>query len=180
MKNATKDAMKDSVRYAVVTGAGGSALVASRSGRVVASLLPGRSPRTLVKMLRERFPAAEEAPESAVAGAREMHRWLDGEPAATAAVPVSLEGVPPFATRVYEELRRVPAGRTLTYGELAARAGSPRAARAVGRAMATNPLAPFVPCHRVVGSDGALTGFSAPGGTAFKARLLAGESRAKP
>jgi methylated-DNA-[protein]-cysteine S-methyltransferase len=109
-----------------------------------------------------------------------MRRWLEGEATATAGVPVALDGVPPFAARIYEELRRVPSGSTLTYGELAARAGSPRAARAVGRAMATNPLAPFVPCHRVVGAGGALTGFSAPGGTALKARLLAGEARAKP
>lgn len=172
--------MTDTVRYAIVESGGERALVASRGGKVVASFLPGRSARDLVSRLKARFPDAEEGAEREVAGAREMRRWLAGEPAATAGVPVDLGGVPPFASRVYEVLRAVPAGSTLSYGELAARAGSPRAARAVGRAMATNPLAPFVPCHRVLGAGGALTGFSAPGGTALKARLLAGEARTKP
>jgi methylated-DNA-[protein]-cysteine S-methyltransferase len=172
--------MTPPVRFALVPGPGGSALVASRGERVVASFLPGRRPRDLVRLLRARFPDAAEAPGEEVAGAGEMARWLGGEPAAVAGVPVALDGVPPFAAKVYAELRKVPPGATLTYGDLAARAGSPGAARAVGRAMATNPLAPFVPCHRVVGAGGALTGFSAPGGTDLKARLLAREARAKP
>ena len=109
-----------------------------------------------------------------------LNRFKAGDPSALDAVPVDLSSCTPFVRRVYEELRAVPPGTTVTYGELARRAGKPKAARAVGRAMATNPLAPFVPCHRVLGSGGALTGFSAPGGVDFKGRLLAAEARANP
>ena len=168
------------VRYAFVRTRAGTALVASRAGKVVASFLPSTEEGALVRRLRSRFPGAEEAPAPQVAGAGALRRWLEGDPADLSAVPVDLEGAPPFAARVYASLREVPPGSTVTYGDLARRAGSPGAARAVGRAMATNPLAPFVPCHRVVGSDGALTGFSAPGGIEFKGRLLAAEARANP
>lgn len=168
------------VVYAVVEGREGKALVAARDGKVVASFLPGTSPWGLVKRLRSRFPGAIEAPAGEVPGAEALRRWLDGDASTLGSVAVDLGGLPPFASKVYGRLRRVPPGSTLTYGELAKQAGSPGAARAVGRAMATNPLAPFVPCHRVVGSDGGLRGFSAPGGLKQKARFLATEARANP
>ncbi len=75
-----------------------------------------------------------------------------------------------FRRAVLEETLRIPAGRTRTYGWLAAKVGNPRAARAVGRVMATNPLPLVIPCHRVVGSDGSLHGYG--GGLPMKAALL--------
>lgn len=77
-----------------------------------------------------------------------------------------------FRRRVSEELQRVPPGQTVTYGELARRAGSPKAARAVGGAMASNPFPILVPCHRVVGANGLPGGFTAAGGLETKNRLL--------
>ena len=68
--------------------------------------------------------------------------------------------------------RTVPPGQTITYGEIAARLGDPHAARAVGRAMGANPFPIIVPCHRVLGADGRMGGFSAAGGVEAKARLL--------
>ena len=65
-----------------------------------------------------------------------------------------------FTQRCYELCRTIPKGRVTTYGELARAAGSPRASRAVGNAMRNNPDAPNTPCHRVVGSDGRLTGYA--------------------
>lgn len=76
----------------------------------------------------------------------------------------------PFLRRVWDEVARVPYGQTRSYGEIAEMLGLPAAARAVGRANAINPLAPFVPCHRIVGSDGSLTGYGP--GLPMKARLL--------
>jgi methylated-DNA-[protein]-cysteine S-methyltransferase len=76
----------------------------------------------------------------------------------------------PFQQRVWDELRRVPYGGTTTYRELAARVGRPAAARAAGRANATNPLPVVIPCHRVVGADGSLTGYAS--GIHFKRSLL--------
>lgn len=78
-----------------------------------------------------------------------------------------------FNATIYHALRAVPLGETVTYGDLAKRVGSPGAARAVGMAMGRNPWPIIVPCHRVLASGSKMGGFSAPGGTATKERLLA-------
>ncbi|MFF4160815.1 methylated-DNA--[protein]-cysteine S-methyltransferase [Streptomyces sp. NPDC001678] len=88
-------------------------------------------------------------------------------------LPLRLEGTP-FQRRVWEELRRIPYGRTASYGELAERLGAPGAARAVGLANGRNPVGIIVPCHRVVGANGDLTGYG--GGLERKRLLLAHES----
>ena len=75
-----------------------------------------------------------------------------------------------FRKKIYATLCTVPAGVVVSYGELASMAGYPKAARAVGRAMATNPLSIFIPCHRVLGSDGSLHGYG--GGLELKRKLL--------
>jgi methylated-DNA-[protein]-cysteine S-methyltransferase len=97
---------------------------------------------------------------------------LGGNPQDLGGVPIDMEGVSPFFQRVYAIARTIPAGETLSYAELADRAGSPKAFRAVGQAMAKNPFPVLVPCHRVLAAGGKLGGFSAPGGTATKVRLL--------
>jgi O-6-methylguanine DNA methyltransferase len=109
----------------------------------------------------------------AIRAEREVGQYLAGR-RRRFTVPVDLSGVPAFQRRVLQALRRVPYGRTITYGQLAARAGRPRAARAVGQAMAHNPVPLIVPCHRVVASGGGLGGFG--GGLALKRRLLALEA----
>ncbi|WP_333821679.1 methylated-DNA--[protein]-cysteine S-methyltransferase [Pinisolibacter sp.] len=81
-------------------------------------------------------------------------------------------GLSALDVAIYRELRRIPRGATVTYGELAARAGAPGAAQAVGGAMARNPWVIVVPCHRVLAAGGALGGFSAPGGVRTKRKLL--------
>jgi methylated-DNA-[protein]-cysteine S-methyltransferase len=87
-------------------------------------------------------------------------------------IDVDLEGWTAFQRRVLAALRRVGYGTTVSYAELAARAGSPGAARAVGQVMARNRLPIIIPCHRVLASGGAIGGFSAPQGIALKERLL--------
>jgi methylated-DNA-[protein]-cysteine S-methyltransferase len=84
-------------------------------------------------------------------------------------LPLAPEGSD-FQRRVWIEIARIPYGETLTYAELARRAGAPGAARAAGAATGRNPLSIIVPCHRVVGSDGSLTGYA--GGIERKTRLL--------
>jgi methylated-DNA-[protein]-cysteine S-methyltransferase len=74
-------------------------------------------------------------------------------------LPIGLNGTP-FQVRVWEEIYRIPFGQTISYGELAARAGKPDAVRAAGTATGRNPICWIVPCHRVVGKDGGLTGFA--------------------
>lgn len=85
-------------------------------------------------------------------------------------VAIDLRGAAPFARQVLDELARVPYGRTTTYGTLAQRVGAPRAARAVGTVMNRNPIPIVLPCHRVVGANGSLTGYA--GGLHVKERLL--------
>ena len=82
-------------------------------------------------------------------------------------------GTTPFLLSVYSEVVAIPAGEVMTYGEVAAAVGRPGAARAVGRAMATNSFPVVIPCHRVVASDGSLGGFA--GGLEMKAQMLAME-----
>ena len=89
-----------------------------------------------------------------------------------ALIPLDLSQHSAFCRRVYERTRAIPAGETLTYGELAARVGEPGAARAVGQAMARNPFPLIVPCHRVLAAHGGAGGFSARGGVDTKFRLL--------
>ena len=96
----------------------------------------------------------------------------DGHVDTLADVAVALDHLGPFARKVVQRCRRIPAGRTMTYAELAAACGSPNAARAVGNVMASNRFPLIVPCHRVVGSNGGLGGFSAPQGIELKRQLL--------
>ena len=80
-----------------------------------------------------------------------------------------------FTEKIYKFARKIPKGKVATYGQLATLAGNPRAARAVGMAMRTNPDIPKTPCHRVVASDGSLTGYSAGTGVATKRKMLIDE-----
>jgi methylated-DNA-[protein]-cysteine S-methyltransferase len=103
----------------------------------------------------------------------ELTRFTDGEPISFGHVQLTWpKPLTRFRKRVISETRRISWGNTLTYGEVARRAGSPAAARAVGTAMSSNRFPFVVPCHRVVGSGGGLGGFTAPGGVGLKKRLL--------
>ncbi|KPK38559.1 MAG: hypothetical protein AMJ65_12725 [Phycisphaerae bacterium SG8_4] len=93
-------------------------------------------------------------------------------------IRVSLDGFRPFSVSVLKTCRQLKFGQTISYGDLADRSGRPAAGRAVGGALAKNPLPLVIPCHRVLGADGNLGGFSAPGGTAVKRRMLELERQA--
>lgn len=83
-----------------------------------------------------------------------------------------MQDYPVFYRKVWRACAGIPKGQVRTYGWIARRIGRPGAARAVGQALARNPFAPAIPCHRVVGADGSMTGFSSTGGVAAKRRLL--------
>ncbi len=139
-------------------------------------LLPGRTRAATAALLAEVSdgapPAAPPWPafvDDAVAG---MQALLAGGTADLRQVPIELGGIAPFEREVYAATRRLAPGHTCTYGELARAIGHPHAARAVGAALGRNPWPLVVPCHRVLGADGRMVGFSAPGGVATKRRLL--------
>jgi len=102
------------------------------------------------------------------AAVAQLSEYLSGE-RKSFSVPLDLRGSA-FQLLVWEELSRVPYGKTISYGELAARIGRPQAARAVGAALGANPIPIIIPCHRVIGKDGALVGFG--GGLDLKRRFL--------
>ncbi|MFZ4855460.1 MAG: methylated-DNA--[protein]-cysteine S-methyltransferase [Desulfuromonadaceae bacterium] len=101
-----------------------------------------------------------------------LHRYFHGERTDFSAIPVDITALPPFRQNVLNMIRKLAFGEICSYGQVAKLCGSPRAARAVGGALASNPIPVIIPCHRVVAADGRLTGFSAPGGVNAKKVLL--------
>jgi methylated-DNA-[protein]-cysteine S-methyltransferase len=130
--------------------------------------------------LRRRFPKAREsAPPADISVVIErMSALLRGERVDLRAVALDMEGLPAFDRAVYVAAREIQPGSTVTYGEIAKRIGEPAAARDVGVALARNPFAIVVPCHRVVAANGKLGGFSGAGGVGTKLKLLAIEGSA--
>jgi len=118
-----------------------------------------------------------ELPDGAIEGgaiadqaAVELHEWFTGSRTAFD-VPLAPHGTD-FQRRVWTALIEVPYGATATYGAIAQAIGRPTATRAVGAANGRNPIPLIIPCHRIVGADGSLTGYSGAGGLAMKRRLL--------
>ncbi|MGH9178316.1 MAG: methylated-DNA--[protein]-cysteine S-methyltransferase [Acidimicrobiales bacterium] len=135
--------------------------------------LPGPRP---VLAVENDGVAATVGGEPVVEVAAALAGYFAGDLRAVDALPVDLSALTPFSQAVLTTLREVPAGALTSYGRLAAAAGSPAAARAVGRALGANPVAIVVPCHRVVAGDGSLGGFG--GGLDMKRWLLAHEGHA--
>jgi O-6-methylguanine DNA methyltransferase len=104
--------------------------------------------------------------------AERIQAYADGGADQFLDIPVALDDVTTFQRQVLQQCRRIRYGQTLTYGQLAAKAGYPQSARAVGGVMARNRVPLIIPCHRVVGSSGTLRGYSGCGGIAMKRRLL--------
>jgi methylated-DNA-[protein]-cysteine S-methyltransferase len=116
-----------------------------------------------IQMAERRAPAHVRKP---------LQRYVEGKLDAIDAIPVETGGTP-FQRQVWQALRAIPAGTTLSYGALAARIGCPTAVRAVGHANGANPISVVIPCHRLVGADGMLTGYG--GGLGRKRWLLVHE-----
>ena len=104
---------------------------------------------------------------------KKVCKHLQGEVQDFRDIAVDLDDAGPFARQVYEAARKISTGQTRTYGELARTLGRPCAARAVGQALGRNPIGLIIPCHRVLAAGGKPGGFSAHGGPATKARMLA-------
>ena len=157
-----------SLRFARAESPIGSVLVAE-SQRGVAASSRSRLEDFLARLCR-RFPSFEVIPGDLDAD------WLADALSGGPLPPVDLRGLSDFDARVYQIVRSVRPGETMTYGEVAALVGSPGAARAVGGAMARCPLFPAVPCHRVVRASDGWSGWG--GDVALKRRLLTAERSA--
>lgn len=126
---------------------------------------------------RQKAPVSEPLPdfepsEVSIYAAQMLERYLQGERVELNDIPVVLDGLTPFRQTVLLATRNLLYGEICSYGQLALACGSPHAARAIGGALAANPVPIIIPCHRVTGSDGRLTGYSAPGCEETKRVLL--------
>ncbi|MBA2633744.1 MAG: MGMT family protein, partial [Chloroflexi bacterium] len=139
-----------------------------QTDRGIAAISRADALEGFLEPLRRRFAGAEPVPADLDTA------WLDAALDGGPLPAVDLGGLPHFDVRVYEAVRSVPPGKTVTYGEIAALIGSPGAARAVGGAMSRCPLFPAVPCHRVVRASDGWSGWG--GDDRLKRRLLRAES----
>ena len=124
--------------------------------------------------IAKRFPRAVqmEPPLTVQAAIDAMQALLSGERLDLMEIELDMAGVEPFQSKVYEIARAIPPGKTRTYGEIARQIGDVALSRAVGQALGANPWPIVVPCHRVLAAGGGKGGFSAPGGTDTKMRML--------
>lgn len=164
------------IRFALGQCALGALLVA-QSERGLCAILLGDEPEALRDDLRQRFPQAEQIGSDADAERllAQVAGFVDA-PRLGLDLPLDLRGTA-FQQRVWQALRAIPAGSTLSYAELAERIGAPKAVRAVAGACAANALAVAIPCHRVLRSDGGLSGYR--WGVARKRALLEREGRVR-
>lgn len=154
--------------------AGRIALAVTDDGRLLrASFREGAYERTLEQEVEDDGYQIDRSPTGTAAARAQLEEYAAGE-RQLFDVPVVLAGTP-FQQAVWSALMRIPYGETRTYAQLGQMIGRPGAARAVGRANATNRIPLVIPCHRVIGADGSLTGFA--GGTHLKVRLLDHEAR---
>lgn len=145
----------------------------------VARLVFGhRSPSAACQSLRPRHCGGEQLTGHMPDLVGRLRRFARGRPEDFRDVELDWGDRSQFQQAVWRQCRQIPFGQVLTYAELAQRVGSPRSARAVGNAMAANPIPLIVPCHRVVASSGSLGGFSGPGGLDMKRWLLQLETTA--
>ena len=146
------------IRFAIGECSLGAILVA-HSGRGVCAIALGDDPERLARELQDRFPQAR-----LIGGDADFERLVAQVvgfvelPALGLSLPLDVRGTA-FQQRVWQALREVPAGKTVSYADVAQRIGAPKAVRAVAQACAANPLAVAIPCHRVVRHDGALSGY---------------------
>lgn len=144
--------------------------------------LPGATGLAALARLQKRYPFLEEAapPPPIAAIVARVAAFLGGAPDDFADLPYDFGQVSAFEAAVYRETLAIPAGRTVTYGAIAATLGDVGHSQAVGQALGRNPWPIVIPCHRVTGADGRMGGFSAPGGRATKLRLLEIEGALAP
>jgi methylated-DNA-[protein]-cysteine S-methyltransferase len=155
------------------TPIGACGIVWSSRGIAGLQLPEATADRTRARIRRRWVGAAESEPPPDVQRAIDhVLGLLAGEAVDLGDIPLDLEAAPEFHRKVYEVARTIPPGQTMTYGEIAKRLGAPHESREVGQALGRNPVAIIVPCHRVLGADGKMGGFSATGGVATKRRIL--------
>jgi methylated-DNA-[protein]-cysteine S-methyltransferase len=167
--------MSEQQQYQVFETAGGFCAIAWNGAGITRFQLPTSTAEATERHMRRRVPSAEPGtPPSAVAEViKAAQRYFAGEQVDFSGVVLDLHEEDDLFRRIYDALRRVGWGQTTTYGTLAKELGAgPQGAQDVGQAMAQNPVPLIIPCHRVLAAGGKVGGFSAPGGSTTKVRML--------
>ena len=161
------------LRFVLTPTPRGPAAVVGGDAGICGVILTGLPPKRLTQEVLRRWPGAKEDDRGLRRSAAAVTRYFEKGKTPTGSFRLDLDGVGEFRRRVYEALLAIPAGETRTYARIAQAIGHPGAHRAVGSAVARNPIPLFVPCHRVIRTDGSLGGFTAEGGLPLKAAMLA-------
>lgn len=150
--------------------------MAGTENAIFRTILPLERPETTKRLLLNEFPDAQFDMNLFKRLQNEIKAYFEGKNVYFSTdIPVFLNGSGEFSHKILNACRNITYGQTMTYADLAQKARHPGAARAVGNVMAKNPIPLIIPCHRVIRTDGKLGGFSAPGGTNLKKRLLLNE-----
>ena len=168
--------MDTQMKYTIFNTAWGYfGLVADKKG-LRRTVLPCENSKTVEKCLLAGFDNPQFDKNLLKPLQKQIIACFAGKPARFNA-PLVLDRLPTFTRKVLDACRKIPAGKTVSYSQLAGMIGKPRASRAVGSALARNPIPLIIPCHRVIHSDGSLGKFSAPGGTDTKKKMIDLEKR---
>lgn len=168
--------MQNVTKFTIFQTKWGSFGLAAAQSALLRTHLPAHNPEKVKAALLKNLPNPKYDKNLLKTLQRQIIAYFDGRSVNFSPnIPLALDGFSQFAVSVLTACRDVSFGQTISYALLAKKAGKQAAARAVGRVMAKNPLPLIVPCHRVIRTDGALGGFSAPGGISLKRKLLSHE-----
>src|SRR5471032_65998 len=166
--------MSSAPRYCLFDTPLGTCAIAWTGAGICGTSLPeGSVPQTRARILRRHATAVESLPTAAITDViNDIVRLLSGEPLDLSHIALDESGIPELNRRVYAITRAIPPSSTRTYGDIAKELGDPMLAQQVGQALGHNPIPIITPCHRVLAANGKMGGFTAPGGTDTKRRML--------
>ena len=164
--------MQNPAKYVIFKTKWGYFGLAGMESALSRACLPESTSTGVKRRLLENLPGAESDKDFFKRLQEQIADYFEGARVDFSRVPVALEGFSGFSQKILTACRKVKIGQTTTYSELARKTGRPAACRAVGSAMARNPLPLIIPCHRVIRTDGKMGGFSASGGIPLKKKML--------
>ena len=171
--------MQKVTKYAIFQTKWGHFGLAGTESGLCRTQLPGSNPEKIKTLLLKNLHCFESDKDFYKNLQQEIIAYFEGDCVKFSRdIPLNFNGFSSFGISVLKACRKIEIGQTITYGQLAKKAGNPNASRAVGSTLAKNPLPLIIPCHRVLRSDGKRGGFSAPGGITVKKKLLELESKA--
>ena len=171
--------MQKVIKYVIFHTKWGYFGLAGTKSALYRTQLPGAEPKKIESRLLKNLPGAQFNETFFKILQEQIAAYFEGSCVNFSPdIPVVLDGFGGFSREVLTACRDIEFGKRITYAGLAKKAGRPAASRAVGNALAKNPLPLIIPCHRVLRTDGKMGGFSAPGGISFKKRLLTFEQKA--